>query len=84
MLVDERETARTLSDGDGLLRLPARPEAAAAILYAELRRLDADPQVERIVVVRPPAEPAWHAIHDRLRRAAHAEAAHPEEDRCSS
>lgn len=57
--------------GDGILRLPGTPDAAAAVLYAELRRLDADPRVERIVAVLPPEDEAWSAIRDRLRRAAH-------------
>ncbi len=56
---------------DGILRLPETPDAAAAVLYAELRRLDADPRVERIVVVLPPDDADWCAIRDRLRRAAH-------------
>ena len=55
---------------DGLLVLPVRPEAAAALLYAELRRLDADVSIARIVVVEPPAGPEWDAIRDRLTRAA--------------
>jgi L-threonylcarbamoyladenylate synthase len=55
--------------GDGLLRLPDTAQAAAAVLYAELRRLDADPRVLRIRVEIPPNDPSWDAIRDRLRRA---------------
>ncbi|MBY0400027.1 hypothetical protein K2X89_07005, partial [Myxococcota bacterium] len=58
--------------GDAELRLPATPEAAAALLYAELHRLDADPAIVRIVASEPPDDPRWDAIRDRLRRAAHA------------
>lgn len=61
--------ARTLSAGDGLLRLPDEAATAAALLYAELRRLDADPSVLRIVVVAPPEGREWDALRDRLRRA---------------
>lgn len=54
--------------------LPARivtlptPELAAAALYATLRACDAQ-GVQRILVVMPPDEPAWHAVRDRLLRA---------------
>jgi len=70
VLLHEPERAGERREGDGLLRLPATPEAAAAALYAELRRLDADPRVARIVAVLPPDDAAWHALRDRLRRAA--------------
>jgi L-threonylcarbamoyladenylate synthase len=70
VLVHEPNGLDAPRPGDGILRLPETPDAAAAVLYAELRRLDADPRVERIVVVLPPEEAAWHAIRDRLRRAA--------------
>ena len=50
-------------------RLPADPVGYAHDLYDALRTLDrAD--VNLIVVETPPAEPAWAAIADRLRRAA--------------
>lgn len=51
------------------LDLPAEPEGYARGLYAALRTLDAS-GAERIVVQRPPQQPAWAAIHDRLARAA--------------
>lgn len=59
-----------LQAGEGNLTLGTTPEEAATQLYAELHRLDADPAVERIVIVLPPDTPAWATIHDRLRRAA--------------
>jgi L-threonylcarbamoyladenylate synthase len=57
--------------GDAQLRLPDSPEAAAACLYAELHRLDADPTVLRIIAIEPPDDSRWDAIRDRLARAAH-------------
>jgi len=71
VLVRDSSEIGTPRPGDGILDLPETPDAAAAVLYAELRRLDADPRVERIVVVLPPDEADWRAIRDRLRRAAH-------------
>lgn len=58
-------------DGTVLERLPADPEGYAADFYAALHRLD-DAGVATIGVVEPPAgdEDGWHAIRDRLRRAA--------------
>ncbi len=57
--------------GDAFLQLPRDADAAGAMLYAELRRLDADPNVHRILAVLWEKEgPKWTAIHDRLRRAA--------------
>ena len=60
----------TLRAGEAVLRLGDDPARAAAKLYAELRRLERDPQVERIFVERPPSGDAWAGIRDRLRRAA--------------
>lgn len=51
------------------LALPEEPLAYARGLYAALRQLDAVGATE-ILVQRPPAGPAWAAIHDRLQRAA--------------
>lgn len=48
--------------------LPADAIGYAAGLYSALHELEAA-AVERIVVALPPDTPAWHAIHDRLRRA---------------
>ena len=69
VLIRRGDPAYERRQKDGLLTLPATPEAAAALLYAELRRLDADATIERIVVIDPPEHPAWDAIRDRLRRA---------------
>lgn len=55
--------------GDAVLELGDEPEAAANKLYAELHRLSADANVERILVESPPPSEAWAGIRDRLRRA---------------
>jgi L-threonylcarbamoyladenylate synthase len=68
-IVAPEEIDRIARPGDGVLRLPPEPAAAAACLYAELRRLEADPDVERILVASPPEAGEWVAIRDRLRRA---------------
>lgn len=65
-----RKPVVLVHEGAGNLVLGATPQEAAERLYAELHRLDADPSVERIVVVLPPETPEWTPIHDRLRRAA--------------
>ncbi|WP_395088960.1 L-threonylcarbamoyladenylate synthase [Armatimonas sp.] len=57
-------------EGDAWLALPQDPHTAARVLYAELRRLDSEDSVARIVVPIQPDTPAWAAIRDRLRRAA--------------
>jgi L-threonylcarbamoyladenylate synthase len=51
------------------IRLPGTPAAYASKLYAALHELDAEGW-PWIGVEKPPDEPAWAAIHDRLRRAA--------------
>lgn len=58
----------------GLTRIvmPHDARAYAAALYAALHLLDEGGQ-DRIVVDTPPSGDEWLAIHDRLRRAAHAE-----------
>lgn len=66
--------ARSVSPGlSGMARrwlpAPADPLAYAHDLYASLRELDGA-GFDRIVVERVPAEPAWEAVADRLRRAA--------------
>jgi L-threonylcarbamoyladenylate synthase len=48
--------------------MPCEPIGYAAKLYAALHALD-QAGVTEIVVELPPDEPAWQAIHDRLRRA---------------
>ncbi len=52
-----------------VLAMPGDPAAYAARLYRELHRLDRE-GFDWIAMERPPVEPAWAAIHDRLRRAA--------------
>ncbi len=52
-----------------VIAMPTDPVDYAARLYAALHELD-DAGVERIVVELPPDDPAWLAIHDRLRRGA--------------
>src|SRR5262245_12775603 len=49
--------------------MPSAPESYAARLYDALHRLDSQ-NLDYIIVTRPPSEPEWLAIHDRLRRAA--------------
>jgi L-threonylcarbamoyladenylate synthase len=56
---------------EAILFLDDNVEVAAAQLYAELRRLDADPNVLGIIVIEPPNGYQWDALHDRLNRAAH-------------
>jgi L-threonylcarbamoyladenylate synthase len=50
------------------LAMAADPETYARHLYAALRALDAE-GADRILVETPPADAAWAAVHDRLRRA---------------
>ena len=69
-LVDADRVEEERREGDVVLRLPDDPDEAGTRLYAELRRLEADASVTRILVVRPPGAPAWEAIRDRLQRAA--------------
>ncbi len=53
--------------------LQAEPAAYGHDLYAGLRRLD-HADADLIVVEAPPASAAWHAVNDRLQRAAHGSA----------
>ena len=48
--------------------MPAQPEGYARALYAALHEADAS-NCEILLIALPPDEPAWAAIHDRLRRA---------------
>ncbi len=57
------------SSGDLVIALPDEPGGYAAGIYAALHRLD-DAGVDLIVVERPPDRPEWHAVLDRLERAA--------------
>ena len=50
------------------IQMPSAAEGYAARLYAALHQLD-DAGCDRILVERPPDEPAWVAITDRLDRA---------------
>jgi L-threonylcarbamoyladenylate synthase len=52
------------------IRLPAEPAGYARGLYAALHTLDAA-GVSQILIEAPPADAAWDAIRDRLRRASH-------------
>ncbi|KOF53471.1 translation factor Sua5, partial [Achromobacter sp. DMS1] len=49
--------------------VPADPARYAQALYALLRDLDSQGYA-RIVVQAPPADDAWHAVNDRIGRAA--------------
>jgi L-threonylcarbamoyladenylate synthase len=49
--------------------MPKEPGAYAAVLYAELHRLD-EQGLEWIAVERPPDKPEWAGVLDRLSRAA--------------
>lgn len=69
-IVARGEAPPTPRPGDVWLAWPVDAGEAAARLYAELRRLDADPRTERILVPEPPEGVEWSAIRDRLRRAA--------------
>jgi L-threonylcarbamoyladenylate synthase len=51
------------------LPMPDSPAQCARVLYATLRRLDAQ-HCDLIVVQAPPREPGWQAVADRLGRAA--------------
>jgi L-threonylcarbamoyladenylate synthase len=53
---------------DFWLRMPREPSAYAQKLYASLRELDGA-GCDAILVEAPPAEPAWEAVLDRLRKA---------------
>ncbi|HEU5154453.1 MAG TPA: L-threonylcarbamoyladenylate synthase [Gemmatimonadales bacterium] len=61
--------SKEVNGGDPLIILPSSPLAAARILYSVLHRLD-DEGCDLILVERPPTEPRWAAIRDRLERAA--------------
>jgi len=54
---------------DYWLRMPRDAEGYAKRLYGALRELD-EARCDAILIESPPAEPAWDAVLDRLRRAA--------------
>ncbi|NUP06355.1 MAG: threonylcarbamoyl-AMP synthase [Polyangiaceae bacterium] len=56
------------ADAAHVERLPVEPKGYASGLYACLHRLE-DADVDAIIVERPPSEPAWAAVLDRLGRA---------------
>lgn len=58
-----------LEPGIGGIVLGSEPGTYARGLYAALRDLDGE-GASRILVERPPDEPVWHAVTDRLQRAA--------------
>jgi L-threonylcarbamoyladenylate synthase len=60
---------RPLLPGLAWIAAPADAEGYARVLYANLRTLDAAGS-DVIVVERPPAQPQWLAVLDRLTRAA--------------
>lgn len=65
--------ATTRTEGvDDLIELPSDPDGYAEGLYAAMRRADAL-GVDRILIVRPGRGSAWHAVLDRLERAATAD-----------
>lgn len=72
-LLSYGEVPQPLAAGCAIVeRLPGDPAGYAADLYAALHRLD-DAGVASILVVEPPdgdPDDGWHAIRDRLRRAA--------------
>lgn len=72
-LAETREELARLAAAEGarVLALPADPDDAARVLYAELHRLDAE-GARAIAVLMPPAEERWLAVRDRLGRASHA------------
>jgi len=57
------------AQADARLSMPADPAGAAYALYDALRALDRS-GCARILVERVPDDTAWHAVADRLRRAA--------------
>jgi L-threonylcarbamoyladenylate synthase len=60
---------RDVPAGVPVARMPADPAGYAAMLYAVLHLLD-ERGLGRIVVALPPASEEWHAVRDRLTRAA--------------
>lgn len=60
------------TDSIRIIRLPEHAEKYAQNLYTALRELDKQ-HLDRILVEQPPLSNEWHAIHDRLKKAATAE-----------
>jgi L-threonylcarbamoyladenylate synthase len=59
----------TTPPGPHQWQMPASPEAYARELYAALRQMDVL-GIDEFDIEEPPASPEWHAVRDRLRRAA--------------
>jgi L-threonylcarbamoyladenylate synthase len=56
------------SQSSNQIKMPTDPVAYAASLYRVLRQLD-QCGLESIFVERPPDDPEWEAVHDRLKKA---------------
>ncbi len=71
LLLSSGDAARGLASSRDLVAVPMPSEAAAyaRCLYATLHALD-QRQLDRIVVDAPPCDESWHAVGDRLGRAA--------------
>ncbi|MFN3612216.1 L-threonylcarbamoyladenylate synthase [Tepidimonas sp.] len=69
LAIYHRSPLRTVSPHVRLQRMPDKAAACARELFAVLRALD-DGTTRLIWVERPPADPAWDGIRDRLQRAA--------------
>jgi L-threonylcarbamoyladenylate synthase len=50
------------------IKMPRDPQVYAAALYAALHRLDSV-GTKTIAIEQPPDDPAWEAVHDRIRKA---------------
>ena len=57
------------ADAACMIQMPGHPRAYAAVLYETLHQADAQGW-DWIAVEKPPLDPEWDAIHDRLERAA--------------
>ncbi len=65
----DRDLPLPLRAGDRVVTMPASPAEYARALYAALHAADAT-GAALVVIEQPPATDAWHAIRDRLARAA--------------
>ncbi len=69
LFTDRNTLVSAQAADDAVLQLPADAQAAAAVLYDALHRLDAS-GARRILAQLPPDKPEWAAVRDRLTRAA--------------
>lgn len=60
---------RATADAARVIQMPDNPRAYATLLYLKLHEADAEGW-DWIAVEKPPLDPDWAAIHDRLERAA--------------